>query len=124
MLELHYFCTFHKVALPREKVLSRCEVTLGTYSSLENAKKACKVGYSANGNLIYISGRKYTKGQKVAIRVNTTLFTTDLHKHQLLQFLLLKKRKLQMEANHLLELYLHMCFLYRQFFPLYLYRLL
>jgi hypothetical protein len=115
MLEFHYFCTFHKVALPREKVLSRCEVTLGAYSSLENAKKACKVGYSvfdANGNLIYISGGKYTKGQKVAIRVNMTLFTTDLHKHQLLQFLLLKKRKLQMEANHLPELYLQMCFLY------------
>ena len=51
-------------------------------------------------------------------------FTTDLHKHQLLQFLLLKKRKLQMEANHSPELHLHMCFLYRQFFPLYLYRLL
>ena len=39
---------------------------LGAYSSLENAKKVRKVGYSvfdANGNLIYTNGGKFTKGQ-------------------------------------------------------------
>ena len=52
---------------------------LGAYSSLENAKKACKVGYSvfdANGNAVYTNGGKFTKGQKVAIRANTPLFAS------------------------------------------------
>lgn len=52
---------------------------LGAYSSLENAKKACKVGYSvfdANGNVVYTNGGKFTKGQKVAIRANTPLFAS------------------------------------------------
>ena len=52
---------------------------LGAYSSLENAKKACKVGYSvfdANGNVVYTNGSKFTKGQKVAIRANTPLFAS------------------------------------------------
>ena len=52
---------------------------LGAYSSLENAKKACKVGYSvfdANGNAVYTNGSKFTKGQKVAIRANTPLFAS------------------------------------------------
>jgi len=52
---------------------------LGAYSSLENAKKACKVGYSvfdANGNVVYTNGSKFTKRQKVAIRANTPLFAS------------------------------------------------
>lgn len=52
---------------------------LGAYSSLENAKKACKVRYSvfdANGNVVYTNGSKFTKGQKVAIRANTPLFAS------------------------------------------------
>ena len=52
---------------------------LGAYSSLENAKKACKTGYSvfdANGNAVYINGGKFTKGQKVHIRANTPLFAS------------------------------------------------
>ena len=52
---------------------------LGAYSSLENAKKVCKVGYSvfdANGNVVYTNGSKFTKGQKVAIRANTPLFAS------------------------------------------------
>ena len=52
---------------------------LGAYSSLENAKKACKVGYSvfdANGNAVYTNGSQFTKGQKVAIRANTPLFAS------------------------------------------------
>ena len=52
---------------------------LGAYSSLENAKKACKTGYSvfdANGNAVYTNGSKFTKGQKVAIRANTPLFAS------------------------------------------------
>ena len=52
---------------------------LGAYSSLENAKKACKVGYSvfdANGNAVYTNGSQFTKGQKVTIRANTPLFAS------------------------------------------------
>ena len=52
---------------------------LGAYSSLENAKKVCKTGYSvfdANGNVVYTNGGKFTKGQKVAIRANTPLFAS------------------------------------------------
>ena len=52
---------------------------LGAYSSLENAKKACKVGYSvfdANENVVYTNGSQFTKGQKVAIRANTPLFAS------------------------------------------------
>ena len=49
------------------------------YTSSENAKKACKVGYSvfdANGNVVYTNGSQFTKGQKVAIRANTPLFAS------------------------------------------------
>ena len=52
---------------------------LGAYSSLENAKKACKVGYSvfdSNGNVVYTNGSQFTKGQKVTIRANTPLFAS------------------------------------------------
>ena len=52
---------------------------LGAYSSLENAKKACKVGYSvfdANGSAGYTNGSKCTKGQKVLIRAYTPLFAS------------------------------------------------
>ena len=52
---------------------------LGAYSSLENAKKACKTGYSvfdANGNAVYTNGGKFTKWQKVTIRANTPLFAS------------------------------------------------
>ena len=48
-------------------------------SYLENAKKACKVGYSvfdANGSAVYTNGSKFTKGQKVLIRANSPLFAS------------------------------------------------
>ena len=52
---------------------------LGAYSSLENAKKVCKAGYTvfdATGNAVYTNGGKFTKGQKIAIRANTPLFAS------------------------------------------------
>mgnify|MGYP005833816315 CR=1 FL=1 len=61
------------------KSWSDAKSQIGAYSSLENAKKACKVGYSvfdANGNAVYTNGGKFTKGQKVAIRANTPLFAS------------------------------------------------
>ena len=57
---------------------------LGAYSSLENAKKACKSGYSifdSYGKKVYpvetAKGNKWVKGQKVTIRANTPLFAND-----------------------------------------------
>ena len=57
---------------------------LGAFSSLENAKKACKSGYSvfdSYGNKVYpvetAKSNKWTKGQKVTIRANTPLFAND-----------------------------------------------
>ena len=55
---------------------------LGAYSSLENAKKACKVGYSvfdSNGKAVYTNGRsgKFAKGQAVHIGSNVPLFANE-----------------------------------------------
>lgn len=57
---------------------------LGAYSSLENAKKACKSGYSifnSYGKKVYpvetAKSNKWVKGQKVTIRSNTPLFAND-----------------------------------------------
>ena len=61
------------------KSWSDAKSQLGAYASLENAKKACKVGYSvfdSNGNVVYTNGSQFTKGQKVAIRANTPLFAS------------------------------------------------
>ena len=61
------------------KSWSDAKSQIGAFSSLENAKKACKVGYSvfdANGNVVYTNGSQFTKGQKVTIRANTPLFAS------------------------------------------------
>ena len=55
---------------------------LGAYSSLENAKKACKVGYSvfdSNGKTVYTNSRsgKFAKGQAVHIGSNVPLFANE-----------------------------------------------
>ena len=54
---------------------------LGAYSSLENAKKVCKAGYTvfdAAGNAVYTNGSKYAKGQKVQLyKGKTQLFASD-----------------------------------------------
>lgn len=54
---------------------------LGAYTSLENAKKACKAGYTvfdAAGNAIYTNGSKYAKGQKVRLyKSKTQLFANE-----------------------------------------------
>lgn len=55
---------------------------LGAYASLENAKKACKAGYSvfdSSGKAVYTnsSSGKYVKGQAVKIRSNTPLFANE-----------------------------------------------
>ena len=54
---------------------------LGAYSSLENAKKVCKAGYTvfdAAGNAVYTNGSKYAKGQKVQLYKNKTqLFANE-----------------------------------------------
>ncbi len=44
---------------------------IGAYSSLENAKKACKTGYSvfdANGNVVFSNAKSYTKGTKITLK--------------------------------------------------------
>ena len=55
---------------------------LGAYSSLENAKKACKVRYSvfdSNGKAVYTNSRsgKFAKGQAVHIGSNVPLFANE-----------------------------------------------
>ena len=55
---------------------------LGAYSSLENAKKACKVGYSvfdSNGKAVYTNSRsgKFAKGHAVHIGSNVPLFANE-----------------------------------------------
>ena len=55
---------------------------LGAYASLENAKKACKAGYSvfdSSGKAVYTnnSSRKFAKGQAVHIGSNVPLFAND-----------------------------------------------
>ena len=55
---------------------------LGAYASLENAKKACKAGYSvfdSSGKAVYTnsSSGKYVKGQAVHIGSNVPLFANE-----------------------------------------------
>lgn len=55
---------------------------LGAYASLENAKKACKAGYSvfdSSGNAVYTNSRsgKFAKGQAVHIGSNVPLFANE-----------------------------------------------
>lgn len=55
---------------------------LGAYASLENAKKACKAGYSvfdSSGNVVYTNSRsgKFAKGQAVHIGSNVPLFANE-----------------------------------------------
>ena len=50
---------------------------IGAYSSLENAKKACKAGYSVfdnSGKAVYTA--VWSKGQKVILYANTPLFAS------------------------------------------------
>lgn len=52
---------------------------IGAYSSLENAKKACLAGYSVfdnSGKAVYTKSAVWSKGQKVTIRANTSLFAS------------------------------------------------
>ena len=51
---------------------------IGAYSSLENAKKACKTGYSvfdANGNVVFSNAKSYTKGTKITLK-DVTLYAS------------------------------------------------
>ena len=55
---------------------------LGAYASLENAKKACKAGYSvfdSSGKAVYTnsSSGKFAKGQAVHIGSNVPLFANE-----------------------------------------------
>ena len=55
---------------------------IGAYSSLENAKKSCKTGYSvfdAGGKAVYTNGSsgKFAKGQAVKIGNSVPLFAND-----------------------------------------------
>lgn len=55
---------------------------IGAYSSLENAKKACKTGYSvfdANGNVVFSNGKSYAKGTKVTL-TDVTLYASSTAK--------------------------------------------
>ena len=52
---------------------------IGAYSSLENAKKACKAGYSVfnnSGKAVYTRSTAWSKGQKVILSANTPLFAS------------------------------------------------
>jgi len=55
---------------------------IGAYSSLENAKKACKAGYSVfdnSGKVVYSVVKSYVKGTKVTLN-NTTLYSSSTDK--------------------------------------------
>lgn len=56
---------------------------IGAYSSLENAKKACKAGYSVfdnSGNVVYTAAEKtYAKGTKITLN-NVTLYSSSTAK--------------------------------------------
>ena len=52
---------------------------IGAFSSLENAKKACKSGYSVfdfSGKVVYTSNPTFSKGQRVTLQ-NAPLFSSD-----------------------------------------------
>lgn len=59
------------------KSWSDAKSQIGAYSSLENAKKACKAGYSVfdnSGKAVYTA--VWSKGQKVILYANTPLFAS------------------------------------------------
>ena len=61
------------------KTWSDAKSQIGAYSSLENAKKACKVGYSVfdnSGKAVYTRPTVWSKGQKVILSANTPLFAS------------------------------------------------
>lgn len=61
------------------KTWSDAKSQIGAYSSLENAKKACKSGYSVfnnSGKAVYTKSAVWSKGQKVILSANTPLFAS------------------------------------------------
>ena len=61
------------------KSWSDAKSQIGAYSSLENAKKACKAGYSVfnnSGKAVYTKSTAWSKGQKVILYANTPLFAS------------------------------------------------
>lgn len=61
------------------KSWSDAKSQIGAYSSLENAKKACKAGYSVfdnSGKAVYTRPTVWSKGQKVILSANTPLFAS------------------------------------------------
>ncbi|MCI7804355.1 MAG: peptidoglycan recognition protein family protein, partial [Oscillospiraceae bacterium] len=61
------------------KSWSDAKSQIGAYSSLENAKKACKAGYSVfnnSGKAVYTKSAVWSKGQKVILSANTPLFAS------------------------------------------------
>ena len=61
------------------KSWSDAKSQIGAYSSLENAKKACKAGYSVfnnSGKAVYTRSTAWSKGQKVILSANTPLFAS------------------------------------------------
>ena len=61
------------------KTWSDAKSQIGAYSSLENAKKACKAGYSVfdnSGKAVYTKSAVWSKGQKVILSANTPLFAS------------------------------------------------
>lgn len=64
------------------KSWSDAKSQIGAFSSLENAKKACKAGYSVfdnSGKVVYSVVKSYAKGAKVTLN-NTTLYSSSTAK--------------------------------------------
>jgi len=65
------------------KSWSDAKSQIGAFSSLDNAKKACKTGYSVfdeNGAVVYTAAEKcYTKGTKISLS-NTTVYASSTAK--------------------------------------------
>lgn len=61
------------------KSWSDAKSQIGAYSSLVNAKKACKAGYSVfnnSGKAVYTKPTAWSKGQKVILSANAPLFAS------------------------------------------------
>ena len=61
------------------KSWSDAKSQIGAFSSLDNAKKACKAGYSVfnnSGKAVYTKSAVWSKGQKVILSANTPLFAS------------------------------------------------
>ena len=83
-----WFCNdINTLSAPAAKQLYRVRKSwsdaksqIGAYSSLENAKKACKTGYSVfdnSGKVVYtVAEKTYTKGAKITLN-NTTLYSSS-----------------------------------------------